>query len=133
MSELRPRRKRPKAHAACSYSECVSDLWGVAIAVLIVCVGALIVVPLGLRMYGDRRADRHLLERGVPADAKILRVEHEEHEGENRLALTLRFAGPGIAPFESTHRCGFADYSVGDHLAAVVDPLTNHFSVPTPR
>lgn len=100
---------------------------------VIACIGALIAVPLAVRMRADRRADRLLAERGVAADAEILRVEREDHDGETRLALTLRFAGPGIAPFESTHRCGAADYEVGDHLAAVVDPVTHHFAVPTPR
>ncbi len=110
-----------------------SGVWGAALGAVIACVAALILVPLVLRMRDARRADHLLAERGVPADAEILSIEHEDYEGESRLALTLRFSGPGITLFESTHRCGASDYTVGDHLAAVVDPVTNHFTVRTPR
>lgn len=108
---------------------------------IVVAVGVLtsvFLIPLGVGMTSvmseDHRGSVRLAEVGVPASAEVMAMKHTSYDGEDRVALTLRFAGPGITPFQATYHCANdRTLGVGDRLPAIVDPATNLYAIPNRR
>jgi hypothetical protein len=99
---------------------------------------SLVMVPFGLGLsrweLHEHRQTLRLRERGIPAAAEILAMRLASYGDDTGLALTLRFSGDGVTPFEAVYTCAEdRTLDVGARLEAIVDPSINLYAIPNRR
>ncbi|HEX7801830.1 MAG TPA: hypothetical protein VF471_03625 [Pseudoxanthomonas sp.] len=108
-----------------------ADFWIGLVVAIVLCV---LMIPYGILLWvseaQEHKQTLRLREVGVSASAEVLAISSASYGEETGMALTLRFAGPEVTPFQATYTC--ADdplLSVGDRLGALVDPSTNAYAI----
>lgn len=108
-----------------------SDFW---IGLLVATILSMLMIPYGTLLWvsevQEHKQTLRLREVGVSVSAEVLAISSASYGEETGMALTLRFTGPEVAPFQATYTCA-ADpsLSVGDWLGALVDPSTNAYAI----